>query len=131
MITMSALAEAPYEILIIIGVGLAVALLALVLSIGVLKKVARNSEQTQQRLTRLERELVLLQSGAQGMGQRILTMEAKNTRAGSPSSEARLKPYSEATHLLSLGVDRDEVANRCGLSRAETSLLDALRSQKQ
>lgn len=129
---MGAFAVAYSEVLIIAAAVFGVAVLALLLAVSALRQVTRAKHQTQQQLKKLERELALLQSGAVGMGQRILAMESqKNTRTDSSSNDARLKPYSEATHLLSLGVDRDEVANRCGLSRAEASLLDALRTKKQ
>jgi len=125
---MDAQAFVPFTAAIII----AVALLALLLAIAALAHSLRLKRQLLQQLKTLERELALLQSGALGMGQRILAMEAqKNTRLDTSGGDTNLKPYAEATHLLALGVDRDEVANRCGLSRAETSLLDALRAKAQ
>ncbi|WP_052481104.1 DUF2802 domain-containing protein [Gilvimarinus agarilyticus] len=114
------------------ALAVAVALIALAVAIMAIRQGKRAHQQNRQALEKLERELALLQSGAVGMGQRILAMESrKNTTVDTSGGDSRLKPYSEASHLLSLGVDRDEVANRCGLSRAEASLLDALRHKKQ
>ncbi|WP_339615303.1 DUF2802 domain-containing protein [uncultured Gilvimarinus sp.] len=129
---MGAFAGVATETLIAAAVVFGVAVFALLLAFTALVKIKRAQQQSQQALQKFERELALLQSGAVGMGQRILAMESqKNTQIDTSSGDTRLKPYSEATHLLSLGVDRDEVANRCGLSRAEASLLDALRSKPQ
>ncbi|MDO3382566.1 DUF2802 domain-containing protein [Gilvimarinus algae] len=103
-----------------------VALLAALLALGQRKAlVALRSEQG-----RLKKELALLHSGAVGMGQRILAMEQRTQADPGLADDGDMsRPYSEATHLLSLGLDRDEVASRCGLSRAEASLLDALRKK--
>lgn len=86
----------------------------------------------QQQFAELEKGLSSLKSGAIGMGQRILAMEKSGSAAGSNLQEdipLANRPYSEATHLLEMGVSREEVASRCGLSRAEASLLDALRKK--
>ncbi|MDO3385032.1 DUF2802 domain-containing protein [Gilvimarinus sp. SDUM040013] len=84
------------------------------------------------KITEVEKELSSLKAGAIGMGQRILAMEGSvSPRSPAPQSDVAVnsRPYSEATHLLEKGISRDEVASRCGLSRAEASLLDALRKK--
>ena len=129
---MGALADVPAVVVIALVAAVGVAMLALLLAVIAVRQGNQATRQSRQALARLERELALLQSGAVGMGQRIMAMESrKNTPVDTSGGDSRLKPYSEASHLLSLGVDRDEVANRCGLSRAEASLLDALRHKKQ
>jgi Flp pilus assembly protein CpaB len=129
---MSVFASTPTALLTAIAAALVVALLALlVASVGLLR-LQRQQRAAAQRQQKLERDMSLLQSGAVGMGQRIMAMESSvSARSDAAnSSAAAAKPYSEASHLLSLGLDKDEVASRCGLSRAEASLLDALRTQK-
>jgi hypothetical protein len=36
------------------------------------------------------------------------------------------QPYSQAAQLFKLGLDAEEVARRCGLSRAEASLIQMM-----
>lgn len=85
----------------------------------------------QARLYAAEQEVASLKSSAIGMGQRILALEKTGARpaVGGEDAPVAARSYSEATHLLEMGVSRDEVASRCGLSRAEASLLDALRKK--
>ncbi len=105
----------------------AIALLAVMVAVGARAKASH----TEQALAKLGKELAGLRTGAVGMGQRIIAMEkSQSDRQSSPEADsANLRPYTEATHLLSLGLGKDEVASRCGLSRAEASLLDALRKK--
>lgn len=130
---MSVFANTPLALLTAIATALVVALLALLVAIVGLFKLQRQQREAKQYQQKLERDVSLLQSGAVGMGQRIMAMESNSSAradANSPGAPAA-KPYSEANHLLSLGLHKDEVASRCGLSRAEASLLEALRAQKQ
>ncbi|MBU2887208.1 DUF2802 domain-containing protein [Gilvimarinus agarilyticus] len=85
----------------------------------------------QSQLNSTAKDLTTLKSGAIGMGQRIMAMESSSSVRGTDADDipASVRPYSEATHLLEMGVSREEVASRCGLSRAESSLLDALRKK--
>lgn len=79
---------------------------------------------------RLENELAVANSAAIGMGNRLIAMEKRVAQAGGPSTAGtdtgQDLPYTEANQLFRMGVDVDEVARRCGLSRAEASLLQAM-----
>ncbi|UTF60767.1 DUF2802 domain-containing protein [Gilvimarinus sp. DA14] len=119
---------APWLVLLLASFALGVSSLAIVLTLQLRKQVSRDRSE----LARLAKDLGGLRTGAVGMGQRILAMEESQTLQRQGSSDAvaaNTRPYTEATHLLSLGLDKDEVASRCGLSRAEASLLDALRKK--
>ncbi|MCP8898350.1 DUF2802 domain-containing protein [Gilvimarinus xylanilyticus] len=97
-----------------------------------IKALSKKLEALEVEAAKRGKELNTLRSGAVGMGQRIVAMERQD-KPGDPGAAdgANARPYSEASHLLSLGLDRDEVASRCGLSRAEASLLDALRKKPE
>lgn len=79
---------------------------------------------------RLENELAVANSAAIGMGNRLIAMEKRVAQGGGPptpgADTAQDLPYTEANQLFRMGVDVDEVARRCGLSRAEASLLQAM-----
>jgi hypothetical protein len=66
------------------------------------------------------------------MGQRLLAMEKRlqNTQKQSEKidvyNDDEFQPYSQAAQLFQMGLDADEVARRCGLSRAEASLLEVM-----
>ncbi len=97
-----------------------------------LKALSKKLEALETEAETRRKELSTLRSGAVGMGQRIVAMERQDkTGDNSGADGGSARPYSEASHLLALGLDRDEVASRCGLSRAEASLLDALRKKPE
>lgn len=114
-------------------------------------------------IARLEQELALLNSGAVGLGKRLLALE-QNVRQTQrqptqpqpqyqPEPQPQYQPqyhqpqpepptppapapvyaegssYSDATRLLSMGLDADEVARRCGLSRSEVALMQLMAAQ--
>jgi hypothetical protein len=78
------------------------------------------------------RDLAASNSGSVGMGQRLMAME-KRLQSGPQKSEKidyyndeEFQPYSQAAQLFKMGIECDEVARRCGLSRAEASLLEMM-----
>ncbi|HEY7883934.1 MAG TPA: DUF2802 domain-containing protein [Cellvibrionaceae bacterium] len=107
----------------ILGMGWLIALWAFV-------ALRRTHAQLDAINARLDKDLGSLQSGAVRLGQRVLALEKRLLQTGSADmSGVDARSYTEATHLLDSGLDLDEVASRCGLSRAETSLLDTLRKR--
>lgn len=83
---------------------------------------------SEKRCKKLTHDLDVAQSGAIGMGQKILALEkcVSRRRSDEVVSHIQDRPYSEASNLFSLGIDKDEVARRCSLSRGEASLLETL-----
>lgn len=114
--------------------GVVVSLVLSVLALGVALSALRASrdrvEQVRASHRRLENELAVANSAAIGMGNRLIAMEKRVAQGGGPSASvhesAQNLPYTEANQLFRMGVDVDEVARRCGLSRAEASLLQAM-----
>ncbi|QEI12588.1 DUF2802 domain-containing protein [Cellvibrio japonicus] len=113
---------------------LALSLLALLLALYCVKQVRHQAHETERLLQRLTREVAASSSGSVGMGQRLLAMEKRlQVTEAQPKTEKpdyyqdeEFQPYAQAAQLFKLGLDADEVARRCGLSRAEASLLEVM-----
>lgn len=105
--------------------------IALAISLVALRASYRQVNQLKTSHRRLESELAVVNSAAIGMGNRLLSMEkrvqqgAAHQSGGGGQGEQDL-PYTEANQLFRMGLDVDEVSRRCGLSRAEASLLQAM-----
>jgi hypothetical protein len=105
---------------------------ALIIAIKSLLYSRLQLQQTDKLLQRLMRELSISKSGSVGMGQRLLSMEKRlqETSQSLPQNDhyndEDFQPYSQAAQLFSLGIDSEEVARRCGLSRAEASLIQMM-----
>ena len=109
----------------------AVALLIAFKSLKVSRAQQANTEQLMQKLTR---DLAMSNSGSVGMGQRLLAMEKRLQEPQKADkkidyyNDEDFQPYSQAAQLFKLGLDAEEVARRCGLSRAEASLIQMMQS---
>lgn len=116
--------------LVLAGVALVLAAVSLVRQ----RKLTQANEKLYQRLLR---DISVANTGSVGMGQRLLEMEKRlqqNSQKNSPNGYAKndfakdedFQPYSEAAQLFKMGLSSEEVANRCGLSRAEASLMEMM-----
>ncbi|TQV84199.1 DUF2802 domain-containing protein [Exilibacterium tricleocarpae] len=106
--------------------GLAV-LLALLCSV----RQRRQARLTRQLYQQLQRELQVANSGAMGMGRRLVGVERrlKSTVHRQQQFEQQGEnqaSYSEAITLFDTGIDAAEVARRCNLSQAEASLMEMM-----
>jgi hypothetical protein len=113
-------------------VSLLFSLTALVIALKNMTSVRLHYTQTEKLFQQLRKEITLSNSGAVGMGQRLLSME-KRLQSAPPSThkidyynDEDFQPYSQAAQLFKLGLDSEEVARRCGLSRAEASLIEMM-----
>lgn len=120
----------PLEIGLIISLLLSV--IALVLAIKSLSRTREQQAHIEKLFQKLTKEMALSSSGAVGMGQRLLAME-KNLQAAPKTAQKidyyndeDFQPYSQAAQLFKMGLDAEEVARRCGLSRAEASLIQMM-----
>jgi hypothetical protein len=120
----------PLEIGLIISLFLSV--IALVLAFISLSRAREQKAHTEKLFQKLTKEMALSSSGAVGMGQRLLAMEKHLQSA--PKTQQKIdyydddnfQPYSQAAQLFKMGLDAEEVARRCGLSRAEASLIQMM-----
>jgi Protein of unknown function (DUF2802) len=120
----------PIEIALI--ASLALSLLALFIAVMSLKSSRKQAVNNEKLLQKLMRDLAASNSGSVGMGQRLIAMEKRlqNTQKQSEKidiyNDDEFQPYSQAAQMFQMGLDAEEVARRCGLSRAEASLLEVM-----
>jgi len=113
--------------------SLFISLVALIVAIKSLKVANAQQENTERLIQKLTRDLAVSNSGSVGMGQRLLAME-KRLQEEPKKSDQKIdyyndddfQPYSQAAQLFKMGLDAEEVARRCGLSRAEASLIQMM-----
>jgi hypothetical protein len=117
--------------------SLSISALALIVALISLGKSRKQAEDTEKLLEHLTREVAASNSGTVGMGQRLMAME-KRIQSGLQKSEKidyyqdeEFQPYSQAAQLFKMGLDAEEVARRCGLSRAEASLLEVMQKSSR
>jgi hypothetical protein len=113
-------------------VSLSISIVALIISIKSVTGARQQQAQMEKLFQRLSKELALANSGSVGMGQRLLSMEKRLQSAPQAANkidyynDEDFQPYSQAAQLFKMGLDSEEVARRCGLSRAEASLIEMM-----
>ena len=115
-----------------------VSVIALAIAVLSLKYVRNQADTNEKLIQKLMREVAASSNGAVGMGQRLLAME-KRLQAGAVKQSEKIdyynddefQPYSQAAQMFKMGMDCDEVARRCGLSRAEASLLEMMQKSSR
>ena len=115
-----------------------VSVFALVIALFGLKLVRQQAGENEKLIQKLMREVAASSSGSVGMGQRLLAMEKRlQANATKPPekidyyNDDEFQPYSQAAQMFKMGMDCDEVARRCGLSRAEASLLEMMQKSSR
>ncbi|UZJ45252.1 DUF2802 domain-containing protein [Marinimicrobium sp. C6131] len=119
--------------LLAIGLSLALSVMAMAVALVALRASHRQLDQVRSSHRRLESELAVANSAAIGMGNRLIAMERRLAQGAGGASEASSEqdfPYTEANQLFRMGGSVEEVARRCGLSRAEASLLQAMQEHR-
>lgn len=112
----------------------AVSWVAVLMALFCMKRLRKQSQLTQKLYSRLNHELEMTNSGSVGMGRRLISLEKKLTEAAAQPKESKqedstFEPYNLAAQMIDAGVDDAEVARRCGLSRAEASLMQMMHKQ--
>lgn len=114
--------------------SLLVGVVALILAFKSLQVARAQQAHTEKLIQKLTRDLAMSNSGTLGMGQRLLAMEKRLQEPKTSDkkidyyNDEDFQPYSQAAQLFKLGLDAEEVARRCGLSRAEASLIQMMQS---
>ena len=121
-------AELPWGIALI-----AVSLLALQ---GILhhRRLRRLETRLKDQSTETGRELHALGSSSMGMGRRLVQCEKQLQQLHISLEEMRQNDplrisYDEASRLVELGADIEDLMNSCGISRPEAELVSALRKR--
>jgi hypothetical protein len=83
----------------------------------------------------LGRELHATASGSMGVGQRVVACERQLHELRGTLDEMRQNDplrisYDEASRLVDLGADIEDLMNTCGISRPEAELVSALRKRQ-
>lgn len=112
--------------------SLALSCVATVMAFYSLSRVRKQAQLAEKLYQRLLRDISIANSGSVGMGQRLLAMEKRlqnDEQKPQPTdytSDEEFQPYTEAAQLFKMGLSSEEVARRCGLSRAEASLMEMM-----
>lgn len=88
-----------------------------------------------ERCDTLGRELHATASGSMGVGQRLVVCERQLHELRTTIDEMRQNDplrisYDEASRLVDLGADVDDLMNTCGISRPEAELVSALKKRE-
>ncbi|AOY87230.1 hypothetical protein BKP64_02985 [Marinobacter salinus] len=116
---------------------LTVSALSLVFIQGMIqaRQVRRLKASLKDRCDTLGRELHATASGSMGVGQRLVACERQLHELRTTLDEMRQNDplrisYDEASRLVDLGADIDDLMNTCGISRPEAELVSALRKRQ-
>lgn len=113
------------------------AALTLVLIQGVVqgRQIRQLKASLKSRCDTLGRELHATTSGSVGVGQRLVACERQLHELRTTLDEMRQNDplrisYDEASRLVDLGADIDDLMNTCGISRPEAELVSALKKRQ-
>jgi len=105
---------------------------AVFIAVRVVSTVRKQAEENKKLYQRLVRDVSAVNSGSVGVGQRLLAMEKRLQNEEQKQQPVDLKAdeefqaYADAAQLFKMGFSSEEVASRCGLSRAEASLMEMM-----
>lgn len=99
------------------------------------RQVSDLQKQLKERCETLGRELHATGSGSIGMGHRVVSCEQQLHEMRRLLDDMRQNDplrvsYDEASRLVALGADIDDLMNTCGISRPEAELVAALRRKQ-
>jgi len=117
--------------------GLAASALVLVIVQGLFlgRQIRQLRIHHKERYDTLGRELHAITSGSMGVGQRLVVCERQLNELRTTIDEMRQNDplrisYDEASRLVDLGADIDDLMNTCGISRPEAELVSALKKRQ-
>ncbi len=99
------------------------------------REIRRLRDQIKERCDTLGREIHATGSGSMGVGQRVVACERQLHELQGLMDEMRQNDplrvsYDEASRLVELGADIDDLMNTCGISRPEAELVSALKNRR-
>lgn len=99
------------------------------------REVGRLKAQLKERCDALGREIHATGSGSMGVGHRVVACERQLHELRGLMDEMRQNDplrvsYDEASRLVELGADIDDLMNTCGISRPEAELVSALKNRR-
>lgn len=116
---------------------LTVAILCLMVVQGLASRhqIHKLRAELKERCADLGREIHATSSGSMGVGQRVVACERQLHELRSTLDEMRQNDplrisYDEASRLVDLGADIEDLMNTCGISRPEAELVSALRKRQ-
>ena len=134
------LSENPVVDLVLL-LAVTASLVSMVVALACYLRLRKQAGLTARLFQRLEHELQMSNTGAIGMGKRLMALESQLQSAEASSPAAAIAPVSapasidsglsDAASLLKAGLQPEEVARRCGISLAEASLMQLMQNQVQ
>ncbi len=99
------------------------------------REVRQLKDQIKGRCDALGREIHATGSGSMGVGHRVVGCERQLHELRGLMDEMRQNDplrvsYDEASRLVELGADIDDLMNTCGISRPEAELVSALKNRR-
>lgn len=99
------------------------------------REVRQLKDQIKERCDALGREIHATGSGSMGVGHRVVACERQLHELRGLMDEMRQNDplrvsYDEASRLVELGADIDDLMNTCGISRPEAELVAALKNRR-
>ena len=130
-------------LLVILSVVLIVSFVSSVITYICFSRLRKQALLTTELYRQLEHNLKLLSSSTIGMGKKIVALEKELPEVHSQvdlDDESHCQPnpaksavtdtnMNDAIMLLNAGVEPEEVARRCGISKAEVSLMKLMHTQ--
>lgn len=100
------------------------------------RNIRRLRQQLRSNTENMVRELHATSSGSMGVGNRLVACERELHELRVRFDEMRQNDplrvsYDEASRLVDLGADIDDLMNTCGISRPEAELVSALRRRQK
>lgn len=109
--------------------------LLLLQSIRTRRQMAQLQAELKTRCEELGRELHAVSSGSMGVGRRVMACEKYMHQLQGAVDELRQNDparvsYDEASRLVGLGADIDDLMDTCGISRPEAELVSAMHRRR-
>ena len=102
------------------------------LRISMSKQAAKHSES----IKTINQELQAVSNGSMGIGRKLMLLEKQiaelqNSQEEMLRNDPNRVSYTEATRLVELGANVEDLMNSCGISRPEAELVTALSHKSQ